>query len=1091
MKKVLLMLLAFFSVMLSTEAQRLIKGNVTDKSGDPVIGANVLAKGTTVGTITDINGNYTLSVPEGVNSIIVSYTGYTSQELVLGASNMMDIKLEEGVLLQETVITALGISKSQKSLGYGIQEVSGSEITNANTTSALEALSGKVAGLQTIKSNGSAGAPTRVILRGPSTFNGNNEALIVVDGIRISNAENHSERSLGGVSNSNRGMDINPNDIASVSVLKGGAASALYGAEGANGVILITTKKGRNTDGKINVDFNTSMSFSSYNKLPKLQNNYVQGSGGKYNSPATGQSGSWGAKADTLFWDGVPNAFDKRGNIVGKSNPNAKDKFVPYDSYDVFQTGATYNNNINFTGGSKIFNFKVSAGHLSEQGITPLNTFARTNLGTAIGSDLIDNKLHIGAQANFSNSGGRRIQQGSNTSGLMLGLFRTPISFDNSYGYGNSAVDERDAIYQPNGKQRNYRGGGGYDNPYWVIVNNPFRDNVNRLIGGMNVSYDFHKWFTLGTNVGLDNYSDNRVQSFEINSRAFPSGRIFDDTYLYRSIDWYINASGNGSLSDNFTLDYNIGTNIYKTNLNNNYIQGDGFSFPGFPNLANASAITTTKTLKNTRTLSFLGSASLGYKNFLYLNLTGRQDYLSSLIDPAKELKVNDIAIFYPSASLGFVFSELMHLDAVDFGKVRIAYSAVGAGAPDAYLTSTSFVVPPTAGTVNDLNDGWTNGIGFPFNGGVTGFEKDNVLGAQGLVPSLSKEIELGLEMKFLKNRIGFDLSVYKKNAIDQIVTVPIAASTGYQRATINSGELETKGIDLALGINPVRMKNLNWDINFNFTKWKTLVLSIADGVDQIYLDGFQGSSVYNLAPKKDANGKVTKTYEYGQLYGGVWLRDGNGNLVIDDDPNSDYYVKPIADPIQGHLGNPNPDFLLGINNSFTFKNLNLSFLFDIKSGGQMWNGTKGALTFFGRSENTDNRGSEKVFEGVNGHLDADGNPVIGTTKNTIKTVLDQAWYQDNGGGFGVVAEDFIEDASFIRLRNISLSYKIGDHFKSNKILKGVTVTLSGQNLWLKTPYTGIDPETSLVGSNSNGQGLDYFGGPNTKSVTAAVALKF
>lgn len=1086
--------LLFFSLLLITlevSAQRSVSGTVTDDKGQTLIGANIQVKGTSVGTVSDFNGNYSLSVPSGSDILVVSYTGYGTQEVPIGVSNSINITLSEGVVLGETVITALGISRKDKSLGYSVQQVSGSSLVESNTTSVLDALSGKVAGLQAIKSNGNAGAPTRIVLRGPTTFNGNNEALIVLDGVVINNAENHSERSLGGVANSNRAMDINPNDIESISVLKGGAASALYGADGANGVLVITSKKGKNTQGRVKMDFNTSVSFAQASQLPELSNKYVQGTGGNYRAPSSGQSGSWGPLADTLAWDGATNnPFDINGNIVSQNDPTAKKKFTPYDSYDVFKTGVTYNNFLDFYGGSDVVNFKISGGNTSEEGITPLNTFRRTNASASLGTNLLNNKLHMTANANYINSGGRRIQQGSNTSGLMLGLLRTPISFDNSYGHGSDAVNFSDAIYQPNGKQRNYRGGGGYDNPYWVIVNNPFRDKVNRLLGSFSGSYDFSQWFTLGTTLGVDNYSDNRVQSFEINSRAFPSGRIFDDTYIYSNLDWYVTASGKGSLSSKLNLDYTVGTNLNKTNIVNDYIQGDGFSFPGFPNLANASSISTTKTLTNGKSASVFASASIGFNDLLFLNVTGRQDWLSSLIDPAKPLKLSDIAVFYPSASLGFIFSEVLKTDVINFGKVRLSYAEIGAGAPSAYLTSTTFVVPPTAGTVNDLNDGWTNGIAFPFNGSVTGFEKDNVLGATKLKPSTSKEIELGLEMKMVNNRIGLDLSLYKRNSVDQIVTVPIAASTGYQRATINSGELETKGIDASLTLTPVRTKDLNWDLGFNFTKWKTNVLSIAEGVNQIYLDGFQGSSIYNLGPETDANGKKT-IYEYGQLYGGVWLRDGSGNIVIDDDPTSDYYGYPLADPLERHLGNPNPDFLLGINNHITYKNFGLSFLFDIKSGGQMWNGTKGALTFFGRSKLTDNRGTEKVFEGVNGHFDPDGNLVLSGNKNTISSPLNQAWYQDNGGGFGVVAEDFIEDASFVRLRNVALSYDLSGLMKNHKTLEGATITLSGNNLWLSTKYDGVDPETSLVGSNSNGQGLDYFQGPNTKSYTVSIGLKF
>lgn len=416
MKKILLSFSLLFVTVLMF-SQREISGTVQDASGEPLIGANIIAKGTTVGTITDFDGAFSLTLPAGVDVLVASYTGFDSQDISVAGLSTVNISMVEGQVLDEIVVTALGVSREEKALGYAVQEVSSKTIQDANTVSAIDALAGSAAGVQITSSSGAAGASSRIVLRGQTSFNGNNEALIVIDGVRMNNDENSTERSLGGVANSNRAMDLNPNDIENVTVLKGAAATALYGIEGARGVVLITTKSGKSGELKVDVGLNTTISRVS--NITGLQNNYIQGSGGNWNGPETGQSGSWGPHKDDVYWDGSDYKWDNNGRIT--TSPTRIDEngnevnntpFSPYNNVeDFFQTGQTNNMNVAVSGGVDNTNYRFSFGNSNETGITPNNEFNRYTLGLKVGSKLFDEKLSLGFGANYARSGGTKFSR--------------------------------------------------------------------------------------------------------------------------------------------------------------------------------------------------------------------------------------------------------------------------------------------------------------------------------------------------------------------------------------------------------------------------------------------------------------------------------------------------------------------------------------------------------------------------------------------------------------------------------------------------------------------------------------------------------
>ena len=1051
-----LSLLGILFVQIGWTQQKTVTGNITDADGLPLPGATIAVENTTNGVTTNFDGDFSITAANG-DTLIISYVGYTNARITVGSANSYNISLQPDNLLEEVVVTSLGIKRDTKALGYAVQNVDSETIANSNATDAISALTGQAAGVQVISTSGSAGAGSRIVIRGQTSLSGNNQALIVVDGVRIDNSQFASESRNAGVAGSNRGMDINPDDIESINVLKGGSAAALYGVDGGNGVIVITTKKGK--AGEMKVSLRTNVAFSQANKFPKLQTTYAQGTGGEWRGPDTGWFGSWGPNAENLYWDGSDYEYDKNGRIViGNTGGGNLKKYTPYNVFDFFKTGVTLERAFSISGGNDTTSFRLSYSKLDEEGIVPKNSFDRNTLSFS-GSTQLADKFKVDLTGTYTNSKSYRIQQGSNISGLMLGLLRTPPSFDNANGFSN-AENEVSAYEFEDGSQRNYRGGGGYDNPYWIVNNAPYTDNVNRFVGSVAFNYELNKWLNLSANIGVDSYSDDRLQFFDIGSRTNKAGAIILDNYNYLHTDNYFNLNGDTKINDKIDLGYLLGVNVYSQKRTKTFVQGDQLGIKGFNNITNASQVQSDYDIFKRKNIGFYGQIDLAYDNMLYLTLTGRQDYLSTLEDPTK-FNLKDIDLFYPSASLGFVFSELIeNNEFLSFGKLRASWAQVGAGAPTTYATSTAYEVA-------DIGDGWTNGITFPFDGSA-GFQINDDLGNNSLVPSTVTNKEFGLDLRLLNNKINFDFAYYHRLANKQILAVPIANSTGYNSSFLNSGELETTGYEVVMNAKIVNHENFKYNLRINFDKSETIVNTLSEGVESQYLGGFV---IYNIPGER-----------FGQIYGGTFKRDDAGNIIIDDDPNSSNYGYQIADPELKVIGDPTPDFTIGFNNSFSYKNLSLDFLFEWKKGGQMWNGVDWALTWVGTAKQTEDRDTQRIIKGVK---NSDGSP------NDIVADINEYYYRSSGlNGFGNVDEHFVQDASWLRLRTLNLRYNLTEVIK-NDFFDNISINFTGNNLWLQTPYTGVDPETSLTGAGSNAQGVDYFNNPGTKSYGVGINLTF
>jgi len=1101
LKGILTLFLAFV-VHISFAQDKAITGVVTDQDDLPLPGVNIVVEGTTNGTQTDFDGNYSISGSEG-QTLLFSYIGQKEIRQTIGSANTINVQMQEDAqALEEVVVTAYGIKKEKRSVGYAVQEVKAEAITNSGASNVLDALSGKSSGVQITRSSGSAGGGSRILIRGATSMVGNNQALIIIDGVRSNNETlNAQGTGTAGTAQSNRLMDLNSEDIENISVLKGAAATAVYGTAGSGGVLLITTKKGSSGQ-KFNISVSSQVAFDQVSQLTRLQDTYAQGrlEGGvpTYRGSETGESGSWGPRlsdleysTDSSIYDAnnpsgnFANAFDVNGIYKWDNNgflvPRGSGNGTPANNYNTlnsdgfFRTGVALTNNISISGSNEALTYRFSASDLDQDGVVPNESYKRKtfNLGATLKAT---DKLSFETAINYARSDYDRVQQGSNTSGLLLGLYRTPASFDNSNGLGVAGRDNPAAYEFADRSQRNYRGGGGYDNPYWVINNAPGEEEVHRVFGNFKTNYAFNNWINLGINLGADVTSDKRKQSFEIGSRTNPTGRILHDDYLTRQSDINMFVTGDGDISEDFSFNYLVGANYFSFKRTRQNAVGIGLLFPGFQDISNTSTVSSFTDITKYRSKGFFVNSQIGWKRLLYLNFSARQDYDSRLRDPSKEFKQSDIGFFYPSVSGSLVFTELLPKnDFLTFGKLRASWAQVGAPPPTAYSTSTSFEVNDTN---SPLAGGWGNGLVFPVNG-ITSFELDNLLGNPNLKSELTTTKEYGIDLRFFGNRLTIDAAYFENEVDDAILNASLSASTGFTSKWVNAGVMSGKGWELTVGGRPIESENFNWNTTLNLSTSETVVKTLAPGIERLFLAGFATAGTY-----------LVEGLPYGAIVGGAYLREeaGTASDTSLDIPGGAIVIDPDTgyqdiDNKQRVIGDPNPDFILGWNNSFTYKNVSLNFLLDWKEGGDIWNGTAWALSFFGRSELTAQTREETpaVIAGVL----PDGSP------NNIPVVRDRNYWTSNVGGFGSVGEQFVDDGSWLRLRELSLTYNFTkEMFKNVPLIESAYITFTGRNLWINANYNGVDPETSLTG-NGNGQGFDYFNNPSTKSYAFKLGFNF
>lgn len=1001
---ILITLLSAFT----SEAQK-ITGKVKDNEGESVIGANVLLKGTGKGTITDIGGGFSLDAKPG-DVLVISYTGYNTVEKTLGNETIIEIILQSGQILDEVVITSFGIARDKKVLGYGSQKISADQILESGQSNVINALQGRVAGVTINSSGGAPGAGVNINIRGINSLgDGDTQPLFVIDGIIISNntdagnvrpsagsnAINNNEQFM----NSNRMADINPDDIESMNILKGAAATALYGQRAANGAVIITTKKGK--AGKTSVNYSLNYGIQDVVKTPQIQTTYYQGLSGISRTPPA-----------TVFWQYGPPAL-------------ATDVFYN-PNIDFFKTGTAANHALSFSGGNEKATFQSSVSFLNNDGIAPNSNFKRIT-GRLSADQQVSGKLRVGAQINYSNSVG--VNPASGDKSIYSSLSFWAPSFDiNDY-------------LNPDGTQKNPFAG-IIDNPRYLAEVSPQNTDVNRVFGDVNVTYDLTKWLKAKYQITLDNYTDDRdrVVRPDLDLGTQVRGYVTEQSIGFKEINSNFLLMGNRKLSNDLGLEVTLGNNV--TNIETSLLgaRGEGFVSPGFFSILNTSNQFTFKSNSLRRLVGVFADVRFDYKDFLYFNVTGRNDWSSTL---PKENR----SFFYPSASLSYILTNSILKDNkfLSYTKIRASVAQVGKDAPP-----------------YRIGDYFSPVSGFPF-GTIGGFSRDQNVGNFNLLPEITSETEVGIESNFFNNLFHVEANYFIRNSKNQILSVPVSTATGYNTYTTNAGVIENKGFEALVGATPLNGK-FKWTIDLNFTRIRGKVKSMPKDLQEItYVSALGGRAIL----------RVREGGAVGDLYGFDWRRNEKGEPIIGTNglPTLDQanYVK---------VGNALPDWSGGLTNSFSYKGFNFSFLLENRHGGDIVdlgenNSIRNGVTLF-----TQDRNKIVVWKGVL----ADGQP------NTQQVILDENTYR----AFGINAHYsyVVQDASWFRVRNVNFSYSIPKNVLK-KTFNSVRIGVNANNLFLSTPFRGFDPEALAFGSGSNLIGFTGRNTPATRNLNFTLNIGF
>lgn len=999
-------------------AQVTVTGKVTSEGdGLPLPGASIVVKGSSVGTVTDVDGLYSISVSGAESTLVYSFIGFASKSIVVGNTTVHNVVLGESqAQLDEVIVTAFGISQDKKSLGYSAQSIDSDAITKTRQNNVVNSLQGQVAGVQVTNSGGAPGQSARIIIRGINSLDpsANNQPLFVVDGVPVDNSTVESSGTPRGMSN--RMADINPNDIESMSILKGAAATALYGVRAANGAVIITTKKGKS--GEIRVDINSSLGFDKLVKKPRLQDQYGQGFSG--------------VRDDNSFWPAWG------ANIAEENDPS----YVYQDNWNrAFDTGMQFDNSVSVSGGNETTTFYGSFGRLDQDGIIPFSNWARTSAKLS-GTIKASEKFNFSGSMSYSNSGGNRVPHDRFLERMM---------------YWSETADVRDYINE-DGTMKSV---GTNTNPIYDARFSTYEDNVNRLIGNINLNYSPAKWITFSYRLGLDNYSDARTEitpgpmgidgELPLSSTGFIEETRINSRDL--SSNFYISLQK--QWNENWNMSLRVGNDIFERQYDGVALSGSNFVIPGFYNVSNTTQVFGSQDKSIRRLVGFYGDLMVDYKNYLFLNVTGRNDMSSTL-------PKDNNSFFYPSVNLSYAFSE--HLDLptwITFGKLRASIAQVGKDT-NPHILGATFVSPDV----------------FPLNGQV-GFSRNSTFGDPALRPEQTTSIEFGTQLAFFNNRANLDVTYYKSNSKDQIIPVPISDATGFSSYITNAGEIENRGWEIVLGGSPIISGDFRWDVTANLTSNNNEIKEIREGIDQIVIGsqfGYVGSSVTMILKEGQA---------YGNIYGSSYTRPGAN-------PESDVLDRslpqligangfPVRTGTQLVLGNAVPKLFGGIRNDFSYKGFEFSFLVDFRSGMDQYSQFDNFLSAFGKQEASLARNDTRVFSGV---LE-DG------SQNSKEVWLGQGVGPDGvdyGAGFWrnhyrTTSENFVLDASYVKLRNITLAYNLRPNTIEKTPFRTARISVAANNIILYTPWDGFDPESFSSGAGGNAVGFSGLGFPGVQSV--------
>ena len=1077
-----------------------IKGTITDaQTGEFMVGANVFLERTSYGAASDTKGEFTIqNVLPTTYNLVVSYIGYEQFRLPITVTAdktiTVDIKLKSSaVTLSGIVVTAMGTRVEREKLGTSVSSVNAATLATVGVHDVITGLAAKGPGIQTLETTSDPGGSTKIVLRGIRSLSNTGQPLIVVDGVPI-----FSGNSIGGaVGGGNQGVaaesrmnDINPDDIESIEVFKGPSASALWGSRAANGVIVITTKSGGQTGSKkLSVTLHSKTYADELIRPYPLQNRFGQGIDGAY---SFNYARSWG---DPIWMrSGAPDSLQRTNyaypTILKKNSAAVYDHATDF----LRENAVTADVGVTLRGGDEWSDFYLDLSQLNQQGIYLTNSDLHRTSIRANATRRFTENIIAKVTASYVKSSTKRIQQGSNTSGLALGGYRTPPDFSND-PYLVDFISPTGTVTL--GVQRTFRNssgnpalGPGFDNPLYVVNNIPTLLNTDRLLGTAELTYEPAKWFNVIFRSGADYYTDRQFTTFPPGTATNPTGATYRAANTNYMFNTDLLANARHDLTDDISGALTVGFHLDHRRADGTNVNATAFVLLDAPaTFSNSLNYTPGEGLTITRSAAVYSEASLDLFKQVYLRGTGRIESASTYGPDAKQ------TYFYPSASIAWQFSEFRFIkenlvrdnSIFSFGKVRFAYGEA-ANQPGAYQTKTYF------GVANPGN-GWGEGLrGTQYSGGGTA--RSASLGNSLLGPEMTSETEFGIDLRFLNDRISLSASKYVNKTTDALLAVSVAASSGYTSRTANAAKLENKGTEVQLMAEWLRIEPFSWTTTVNWSQNFNMVTDLS-GVTNVGLSGFVG-----------AVSSAVLNQPVGVMFGTRWARNADGSLMLD--VNNFAYT----DATSGVIGDPNPIYRMGIINTLRYERLTLNVVVDFSRGGKVWNGTKGALYSYGTDKDMDMWTTISATQAATLKNWAGKTPSAVIAASTTQkryyvnsdgsvsfrgkignfggpdVILDQDWYNAGpGGGInGAPTEAFMEDGSFVKLREVSLAYTLPLRFWG---MQSATVSVTGRNLKIWTNYTGVDPETNLAGSGTNGLGIDYFNNPSTKTWIVSLQIEY
>ena len=1031
-KRLLLFLVMSTFTALQIWAQKTVTGSVASDEGEPLIGVNIMEAGTSNGTITDIDGNYSITVPDGA-SLEFSIIGYEPQTIEIGNQSVIDLTMTEGVQLSEVVVTALGIEREKKALGYSVTEVEGEEFTAAREINIGNALAGKVAGVNVSNVASGPGGSTRVVIRGNSSLSGNNQPLYVVDGIPIDNQNLGSAGMWGGSDWGDGISSVNPDDIEKMTVLKGNTAAALYGSRASNGVILITTKNGTKRKG-VGVEFSTNYTFENFIDNYDFQQQYGQGNRGL--KPSSSDEAfdqnftSWGEKLDGSSvpqWDGEQRPYSYAGNNLKK----------------FYDTGSTWTNSLSLTGGNDQFNFRMGVTNLQNKGIVPNSGLDRNTFTTKVSGTFGRLTATIsGSYINEDVFNRPRLSDSPGNANFSVAVLAPNVDVETMLGPNGNGSEESGAELRMNPSTFS-------QNPYWAAYRFENNNVRNRLMGNFRLRYDFTDWLYLQGRIGMDTYTDRRRALTPYGTAFSPEGGLNETQRNFKEINMDF-ILGVDKRFGAFGLNAFVGGNQMDNRFETLGGSGGQFAIPFLETINNLKNQNVVYGISEKAINSVFGSVELSYNNYLYLTATARNDWFSTLTKANNEDSNN--SILYPSVGLSFVFTDAfdMSTDIISFGKVRASWAQVG-GDTDPYQLALTY------GLVGQGHMG--NPLGRIAQGQIPNAD---------LVPLTNTEFEIGVDMRFFKNRLGFDFAYYNRKTEDDILVAGISQTSGFGSKVVNIGQMQNNGVELLLYGTPVKNQNWQWDVSLNFAHNNNEVVSLLDP-DNDDLKGTDEAESVRVGEARSRQAYIhhIEGFPYSSIMGFRYARNDDGSLMLDDDnlPQQGDF---------GVLGQGVAPTTIGLTNTIRYKSVALSFLLDSKQGGDLYSGTNRAAYGNGLHQAT--------LEGrENGTL---------TLPDGQTQSYEPADIQDYYSRVTSITEQFVYDASFIKLRQFTLTYILPNSIIENSPFAGVSVSLVGRNLWIiSSSIDNIDPESTY--SNGNAQGLEWLGVPQTRSFGFNLNLKF